>query len=160
MLLSVSDMQTTQTPSPSTRKFSLLGKNPCCVVFSLYFHLITSKFIYFQLEARCSWHLEWENHSANPFCHAQTPWHPHRENWYHTKKQTNCGIILWEVLPIHTGANHQLTCEHIPGNNWLCWEHSVWKCSTRHKKWPVVEGSGLKTDWLQYVQHTKWSSLG
>ena len=30
----------------------------------LYFHLKTSKFIYFQREARCSEHLEWENHSA------------------------------------------------------------------------------------------------
>ena len=30
----------------------------------LYFHLITSKFIYFQPEARCSEHLEWENYSA------------------------------------------------------------------------------------------------
>ena len=30
----------------------------------LYFHLITSKSIYFQREARCSEHLEWINHSA------------------------------------------------------------------------------------------------
>ena len=30
----------------------------------LYFHLITSNFLYFQLEARYSQHLEWENHSA------------------------------------------------------------------------------------------------
>ena len=30
----------------------------------LYFRLITSKFIYFQREARCSEHLEWVNHSA------------------------------------------------------------------------------------------------
>ena len=30
----------------------------------LYLHLITSKFIYFQREARCFQHLDWENHSA------------------------------------------------------------------------------------------------
>ena len=31
---------------------------------NLYFCLITSNFIHFQYEARCSEHLEWENHSA------------------------------------------------------------------------------------------------
>ena len=31
-------------------------------LYFLYFRLITSKFIYFQLEARFSEHLEWENH--------------------------------------------------------------------------------------------------
>ena len=34
------------------------------IITNLYFCLITSKFIYFQHGARCSEHLEWENHSA------------------------------------------------------------------------------------------------
>ena len=42
------------------------GSSQRCPGFSrpFHFHLITSKFLYFHHETRCSEHLEWENHSA------------------------------------------------------------------------------------------------
>ena len=63
--------KTSLRKNPSWVVFSLsMGKNRVKrlaaagsqTLYFLYFHLITSKFIYFQLEARFSEHLEWENH--------------------------------------------------------------------------------------------------
>ena len=88
---------------------------------NLYFCLITSNFIHFQYEARCSEHLEWENHSAWVFfpdekilrstpsgvLTAHTEWLPGVWLWH-----TNCAVHTEDYEGWWSSGCHVSVAEH------------------------------------------------